>query len=244
MTIQITREEILSRSTMAPWTPRSVEYDMDIDPPVFPYGKDCSAYVTFCWNVAGDYNTETLVSSGLMHEIDPNDLKPGDAVGHCGPGSGGANGHIQLFTGWLNNDPNDNHYYCWQQNGIGLGPHHDLEDWPGNYKAYRYANVVEMSATPETPSLAWPDRLGANDYFGNIAGPERSHGGYYEWEKPYVMAIQARLRGLGYATGPVDGVFGPVTEGAVAAWQRDHYADLTEFYGQVWADDWSRLFGN
>lgn len=35
-----------------------------------------------------------------------------------------------------------------------------------------------------------------------------------------VRAVQRRLRALGYATGPVDGLFGPLTAGAVRAFQR------------------------
>ena len=37
-----------------------------------------------------------------------------------------------------------------------------------------------------------------------------------------VRTIQRRLRTLGYATGPVDGRFGPLTEHAVTAFQADH----------------------
>lgn len=37
-----------------------------------------------------------------------------------------------------------------------------------------------------------------------------------------VQELQRRLRDLGYAPGPVDGIFGPLTRAAVVAFQRDH----------------------
>lgn len=141
----ITRDEVMSRVAMAPWVPNTVEYDMDVSPE-FPTGADCSAYVTWCWGVKGDYNTVTLVSSGLMTEIPFSDVQRGDAMGHCGPNTGGANGHIQLFDRWEN--LNAGTYWCWQQNGVGLGPHYDLEKLPSNYRAYRFRDISDAPGTP------------------------------------------------------------------------------------------------
>ena len=160
----ITRDEIMRRATMAPWEPETVEYDMGVSPE-FPTGADCSAYVTWCWNARGDFNTETLVSSGLMYEIPFDSALQGDAMGHCGPGTSGANGHIQLFDKWLNDDPNDSHYYCWQQNGVGLGPHYDLVDMESNYKAYRFTGVnesTESTVSTEGTEMAYTKRDNAS----------------------------------------------------------------------------------
>jgi hypothetical protein len=41
--------------------------------------------------------------------------------------------------------------------------------------------------------------------------------------------------------GWADGKFEQPTANAVAAWQRKNMPG-TKFYGQVWADDWQKLF--
>ena len=40
------------------------------------------------------------------------------------------------------------------------------------------------------PPGGWPWPAYAGDYFGNIAGPALSHGGYYSWERGYISWIQ------------------------------------------------------
>ncbi len=42
-----------------------------------------------------------------------------------------------------------------------------------------------------------------------------------------VSGVQARLRNLGYGEVPMDGEMGPVTVGALSAFQRDHSLDVT-----------------
>ncbi|RPJ60928.1 MAG: peptidoglycan-binding protein [Acidobacteria bacterium] len=81
----------------------------------------------------------------------------------------------------------------------------------------------------------------ANHYYGLRTGPNESHGGYYAPERPDVKAIQTRLAALGHAC-PTDGNYGPTTKAAVTAWQRKRYAAQTSRYGEVWRDDWVRLF--
>lgn len=114
------------------------------------------------------------------------------------------------------------------------------------------ADVIAGKAAPTPPAPPhppapkappWP--LPAGHYFGLITGPPQSHGGYYPSERPFVRAIQQRLQVLGYApktTGWADGVYGPPTATAVAHWQRARYANLTSRYGEVWRDDWYRLW--
>ncbi len=90
----------------------------------------------------------------------------------------------------------------------------------------------------------WPTYMHGGDYFGLVTGPAQSHGGYYAIERPDVFAIQQRLQTLGYAPkapGWADGVFEKPTLDAVAAWQHAHMPG-TQFYGQVWQDDWTSLF--
>lgn len=104
---------------------------------------------------------------------------------------------------------------------------------------------------PPAPMIpAFP--LPRNEYFGDIRGPEASHGGHYEHERPWIKMIQRALIAKGYArwlngnrvtdiNGTwVDGIFGPETVAAVINWQRAHMPG-TQYYGQVWWDDWARL---
>jgi hypothetical protein len=122
----ITRSDVLRRAHTL-WSAGSVPYSQIVLHWPDGYRADCSGYVAMCWAAPlnghwGGPNTVTLVTGGLMREINPNDLKPGDAVGRCGPGTDGDAGHIRLFTAWLNTDPNDSHYYCLEQTGGGNGP--------------------------------------------------------------------------------------------------------------------------
>ena len=100
-------------------------------------------------------------------------------------------------------------------------------------------------SSPATPQV-WPGfPLNTSEYFGNIDGPNESHGGFYEWERPFIKRIQEFLVDKGYA-GKVnkadwcDGIFEQPTVDAVAAWQRDNMPE-TEYYGQVWWDDWDAM---
>ena len=87
-----------------------------------------------------------------------------------------------------------------------------------------------------------------NEWFGDINGPNASHGGYYEHERPDIQAIQQRLIAKGYVAGITDpnsgwadGLFEQPTIDSVAAFQRAEMPG-TQYYGQVWSDDWSQLF--
>jgi peptidoglycan hydrolase-like protein with peptidoglycan-binding domain len=84
----------------------------------------------------------------------------------------------------------------------------------------------------------------AGHYFGLITGPAKSHGGIDARERAAVTLIQQRLQVLGFAPktpGWVDGKFEPETKVAVAAWQRARVPGTTR-YGEVWSDDWRKLF--
>lgn len=95
----------------------------------------------------------------------------------------------------------------------------------------------------------WPSYMPTSEYFGLITGPNESHGGYYANEQPDIKAIQQRVIALGYVPGIhdqnsswADGIYEQPTKDAVAAWQRAKYAAYTTRYGEVWNDDWGRLF--
>ena len=103
-----------------------------------------------------------------------------------------------------------------------------------------------MGETVPATEASWPGfPLNSNEYFGDIMGPNDSHGGYYAWEKPYIKLIQEFLVDKGYA-GKVnkadwcDGVFEQPTVDAVASWQRDNMPGTTR-YGEIWWDDWAKM---
>lgn len=120
------------------------------------------------------------------------------------------------------------------------------DDWAVLFGASPAAPPAKPPATPPAASLKrpWPSYMPADHYFGLITGPDQSHGGYYANEQPDVQAIQQRLQTLTYAPGTAgwaDGIFEQPTADAVAAWQRAQMPG-TEYYGQVWQDDWTKLF--
>lgn len=104
---------------------------------------------------------------------------------------------------------------------------------------------------PPAPAVpAWP--LPRNEWFGDVKGPDASHGGFYESEREWVRMIQRALVRKGYAfyengtretsvlSSWVDGIYGPETIRAVSNWQSAHMPGTT-YYGQVWWDDWAKL---
>jgi len=152
----------------------------------------------------------------------------------------------------------------------GVGTHRmGGEAWgghscPGDLRANQRKELLAAAAATVAPAPApatatstpitghvppWPGpalRWGTGDYFGLVTGPAASHGGYHSNERPYVAMIQRRLQLLGFAprtAGWADGRYEQPTADAVAAWQRARWAKFTSRYGEVWSDDWARLFG-
>jgi hypothetical protein len=105
-------------------------------------------------------------------------------------------------------------------------------------------------AIPPTPAQpGWP--LPAGHWLGDVHGPARSHGGDPRYDGPATIAaiqwVQRRLIAKGYVPGVrdwrsgwADGKFEAPTVAAVAAWQRAEMPG-TQFYGQVWSDDYRAL---
>ncbi len=94
---------------------------------------------------------------------------------------------------------------------------------------------------PPSGAPAWP--LPRDHYFGLVTGPNESHGGYYQNERPHIKLIQQALQRKGFApnyAGWADGVYEQPTKDAVAAWQRAAMPGTTRF-GEVWWDDWAEL---
>lgn len=59
--------------------------------------------------------------------------------------------------------------------------------------------------------------------------PELSNGSEGEW----VTYLQQHLEAAGYDTGPIDGIFGPITEAAVRQFQEDHGLTVDGIVGPI-----------
>ena len=110
------------------------------------------------------------------------------------------------------------------------------------------APVPATAAGPRVSFPPFPWSLESGHYLGDITGPDRSHGGYYDNEKPLVRAVQQALIVGGYvpgitdpSSGWADGIWEQPTTDALAAWQRDHMSHTTSYWGQCWADDYAKL---
>jgi hypothetical protein len=97
---------------------------------------------------------------------------------------------------------------------------------------------------------AVPDliRKGSGQYLGLITGPSNSHGGFNASERPIIKMLQQRLIACRFVPGVTstssswaDGVFQKPTADAVTRFQRAHMPNTTRF-GEVWWDDWTKLF--
>ena len=166
----ITRDEILHRAATL-WPERTVPYHMDR---LHPNGwrQDCSGFLSMCWNIppsighgfSGGLSTVTLASSGLAVPIAKDALQPGDAVGFLGAGSDGPNGHVVLFSRWV--DASHTTYWAYEQHGptkpTTYGPVYRTIQYGywgrPNFGAYQYRDVTGAGPIVEGPP-PWPGRI-------------------------------------------------------------------------------------
>lgn len=239
------RSQALNRADSV-WPYASVPYSQSRMHSPDGYRADCSGFVSMCWGIPtnapgswGGLNTVNLVTDGWMHEIKTDDLQPADAIGRCGPGTQGDGGHIQLFAGWRNGNPADNSHYVIEQAGGGSGPRRRLVlSWVGGYRAYRFRSIAS-----DFYPLSYPPH-----YFGDVAGPDESHGGYWQGERGSVRTLQRALIRQGWVNGVsnplsdwADGVWESATTQALRAFQRAHRLPDT---GRCEPATWRRLLGS
>jgi hypothetical protein len=100
-------------------------------------------------------------------------------------------------------------------------------------------------APARLPVLTW--NLPAGNYYGNIAGPNESHGGANNSEKAFVRNIQQWLIHKGCVAGVndvnsswADGVWGGPTDTAMATFHARFYPNQPQ-PTQCWSDDYARL---
>jgi len=152
----------------------------------------------------------------------------------------------------------------WNRYGFGWGGDYEPSNPPDTMHTEFHGTVAQAGAalalarqelgdgvapTPAPPSpVPAPNGFGlpAGHYYGLITGPNESHGGINVAEQVAVRKIQVRLQELGYAPAGsswADGRFEQPTADAVASWQRVNMPGTTRF-GEVWADDWAKLFSS
>jgi hypothetical protein len=144
--MSITRSEVIQRAATV-WPLGHVPYSqMTVRNP--GWRTDCSGYVSMCLNLAKPgLSTVTLVTEGYIREITQNELRPGDLVGHCGPGTAGDAGHVVVFDRW---EQGHDTYWAYEfHGGPQLGPKHSLIRYPyhglDGYKAYLYKEITDGS---------------------------------------------------------------------------------------------------
>lgn len=159
----ITRDEILRRARAVPQ--RSDPYSqrtLDPDGANAGYRPDCSGWVSYCWRCPtsgpgtwGGYSTSTLVTidwapgvPGIMYAIPRSELRPGDAIGYCGPTTAGNGGHIAL---WLGRSGSQERIL---DHGSGWGPVERDVTWGvsgtawnavGKIRAFRFRGVADAT---------------------------------------------------------------------------------------------------
>jgi hypothetical protein len=184
------------------WPYQGIPYSMSSTNTPTGHRADCSGFVSMCWDmpVAGE-DTQSFVAEGWMVEIPREQLQPGDAIGECGWGTLGANGHIQLVESY---DPWTGLCTYWEQNGGQSGPsrRHNYYINSG-YQAYRFTGTVagnieeEEDMTPEQNDLLRMAEAKANNA-GAVAF------GFANGDDTTDQCVIAYGGALGQPLGPVD----------------------------------------
>ena len=232
-----------------------------LSPDSSPLGTDCSALLRFCYQQVIGPSFEIGTWTGAQQRYgrqvfgtEQHDftgaltlLQPGDLVFFDWDGADVANyDHVEMYLG---DGQTIGH------GGPGNGPTikslRQQWNWAHSIAARRYITDQTPAPPPQpagqAPALPQPFPLPRDHYYGDIAGPNRSHGGYHPSERPVVRIIQQRLIAKGYVPGITDvnspwadGIFEQPTTDAVARFQRAEMPGTT-YFGQVWWDDYAQL---
>jgi hypothetical protein len=191
--VSITRSEVIQRAATI-WPLGHVPYSqMTVRNP--GWRTDCSGYASMCLDLsAPGLNTVSLVTGGYIQEITPDELLPGDLVGHCGLGTSGDAGHIVVFDHW---DQGHVTYWAYEfHGGPQLGPEHSLIHDPYHglegYKPYRYKEIVdsehELPGGHWVSVTAWPDPMST---IGGIAAHSAIADWHTLWDDPHNAGLRA-----------------------------------------------------
>ncbi len=213
---------------------------------------DCSGWQSYGWGLPktgpGTYlnafTTQSMWEQGVIREIPRADLRPGDAIGYCGPGTAnGGGGHIAPFLEAAGARVRV------IDHGSGMGPKDRWVTWdgdstgwlaPGKCKAWRYVGMLEegedmgvLAQVKGSPAVYYCDGMTrrwvrSEQELADIREaaklglipPLRNGGNIYQ---------AARLEGLGLVIGPEPGVSPAPPAGAVPP----HTHDFTGAVGAV-----------
>ena len=137
----ISRELVIARAKF--WADKRLPYNWDVsykDPQGKYYRADCSGMVSMALHLSGSPTTVGL--RDYVYPISKSQLRPGDIVGNLGPGTGGANGHVVIFNGWVPNT-NQTRFYTLEQQG-GVGAIAQSRPWGTSYwnvQGWRYNHI-------------------------------------------------------------------------------------------------------
>lgn len=148
----ITRDRIMLRGLYG-WEFGTLEFSRSTQHPGDGYLQTMSGYVSMCWKIPqgptsiGGLDTVALEVQGWVWEIKPQELRPGDAMGLCGPESADGNGGtLCLFEKWHQNDINNpgNYAIVLEMPVDGrLGPIRRARPYDPKWHYYRYRNVAD-----------------------------------------------------------------------------------------------------
>ena len=82
---------------------------------------------------------------GWAHEIQPHDLKPGDALGYIGADAVDADGgFIVIFHRWLDNNPELRVAVTWEFSAnVSPGPDQRARPVDFRWHAYRFRDIID-----------------------------------------------------------------------------------------------------
>ncbi|MFB0632898.1 hypothetical protein ACEPPI_37095, partial [Streptomyces sp. AB3(2024)] len=180
----ITRSEVIWRAQY--WMDQHPPYNQQGSAPDaggdFRYRTDCSGYVSMAWHLNASPNTQGL--PGYSHEIARDELRAGDILNSFYD-------HTLIFHKW-EDDHGGFSYYSFGGGSSGVEPpghfrtninNATIDGHPnGDYKALRYDNIVEESATrphPYAPGRVTSGRSADGRLEAFAAGAD---GVYHSWQ--------------------------------------------------------------
>ncbi|MGW4697832.1 hypothetical protein ACWEO1_36260 [Kitasatospora cineracea] len=145
---QITRSEVIQRAQY--WLGKSIAYNQGGSYPDSSgryYRTDCGGYVDMAWHLADGPNTQGLASSAYTTEISRSQLKAGDILDSFYD-------HVILFEKWDDTAHTTFSYYSFgstpvkHATGVSINAAYFDSHPNGDYKAYRYNNIVDDPSAP------------------------------------------------------------------------------------------------
>lgn len=148
--MSITRTRVILRAKYG-WSRKLVHWDRS-GFHSSGYRTTPAGYVSMCWDIPlnaphsnGGMSTVTLLTDGWAYEIEPHELKPGDAIGYLGIDSIDADGgFVVIFEKWLSDNPDLRTALTWEfHRGVSPGPDQRARPVDWRWHAYRFRDIVD-----------------------------------------------------------------------------------------------------